>query len=123
NISLPSFFTIRGKAKGTTQLIDTNLKVTSTLGNANILANLDMRRNNRELYEVEAKLKDFQIGKILQNPDLGAVSAQITAKGESLDFANASADVKGNVEYADYNGYRYRDLDLTGTLNNGNYQI
>lgn len=123
NISLPSFFTIRGKAKGTTRLIDADLILTSTLGNADILANLDMRRKNREVYGLEANLRDFRIGEILQNPDLGAVSAQISAHGKSFDFADAEAELNANVDYVDYNAYRYRNLDLTGNISRGNYHI
>lgn len=123
NISLPSFFSIRGKAKGTTEVIDANLKLTSTLGNADVIANLDMRRKNREVYDVKANLKNLQIGKIIQNKDLGSVTAQISAKGESFDFKRANADLTGNVTYADYNGYRYRNMDLKGKIRNGNYNI
>ena len=50
NITLPSFFTIRGTAKGTTQVVDTNLRLTSSLGNAAIIAKADLRRKNRETF-------------------------------------------------------------------------
>ena len=123
NIALPSFFSISGNAKGTTQLVDTNLKLTSTLGNATIDANVDMRRKNRELYDVKANLQNLQIGKIIQNKELGAITAQISAKGESFDFKNANANLKGNVKSLVYNGYRYQNMDLTGKINHGNYVV
>lgn len=123
NISLPSFFTIKGKAKGTTEIIDADLKLNSTLGNAAVLAQLDMSSKNRETYDVKANLQDLQIGKIIQNQELGAISARISAKGESFDFARANADLTGDVAYVDYNGYRYRNMDLTGKIRNGNYDI
>jgi hypothetical protein len=122
-ITLPSFFTIRGTAKGSTEVVDANLKLTSTLGNADVLANLDMRRKNHEIYDVEANLKDLKIGTIMQNKELGSVTAQISAKGESFDFKRANADLKGNVTYLDYNGYRYRNMDLVGEIRNGHYEI
>src|SRR5690606_31316963 len=114
NITLPSSFTIKGKAKGTTEIINTDLKLNSTLGNAAVLAQLDMSRKNREIYDVKANLRDLQIGNIIQNQDLGAISADISAKGESFDFTRANADLSGEVVYVDYNGYRYRNLDLEG---------
>src|SRR5690606_22754198 len=118
-----NFFTIRGTAKGSTEVIDANLKLTSTLGNADVLANLDMRRKNHEIYDVKANLKDLKIGTIIQNKELGAVTAQISAKGESFDFKRANADLKGNVTYLDYNAYRYRNMDLVGKIRNGHYEI
>jgi len=123
NISLPSFFSVSGYAKGSTQVVDTNLKLTSTLGNATVDANVDMRRKNRELYDVKANLQNLNIGKIIQNKDLGAITAQIAAKGESFDFKNANADLKGIVKYVDYNGYRYQNMNLTGKINRGAYLI
>ncbi len=123
NISLPSHFSIKGFAKGTTKVVNTNLTLYSTLGNAGIIANVDMRRKNRELYDVKANLQNLQIGKIIQNKDLGPITAQIVAKGESFDFKNANADLRGNVQSAVYKGYRYQNMNLVGKINRGAYII
>ncbi|MFP3597904.1 translocation/assembly module TamB domain-containing protein [Chryseobacterium sp. SIMBA_029] len=123
NISLPSHFSIKGIAKGTTKVVNANLNLYSTLGNAAVIANVDMRRKNHELYDVKANLQNIQVGKIIQNKDIGAVTAQISAKGESFDFKNANADLKGYVSSAVYKGYRYRDMNLTGKINHGVYNI
>ncbi len=123
NISLPSNFSIKGTAKGTTKVVDTNLNLYSTLGNASLIAKVDMRRKNHELYDVKANLQAIQVGKIIQNKDIGPISAQIYAKGESFDFKNAKADLKGHVASAVYKGYRYQNMNLTGKINRGAYNI
>ncbi|MPS72635.1 MAG: translocation/assembly module TamB [Chryseobacterium sp.] len=123
NISLPSHFSIKGFAKGTTKVVNTNLSLYSTLGNAGIKAQVDMRRKNRELYDVKANLQNLQIGKIIQNKDLGGITAQISAKGESFDFKNANADLVGNVQSATYKGYRYQNMNLVGKIDRGAYNI
>ncbi|KQT23833.1 cell envelope biogenesis protein AsmA [Chryseobacterium sp. Leaf405] len=123
NISLPSHMSIKGTAKGTTKVVDANLNLYSTLGNASVVAKVDMRRKNHELYDVKANLQGLQIGKIIQNKDIGAVSAQIYAKGESFDFKNANADLKGHVASAVYKGYRYQNMNLTGKIRHGAYNI
>lgn len=123
NISLPSNFSIKGTAKGTTKVVDTNLNLYSTLGNASLIAKVDMRRKNHELYDVKANLQAIQVGKIIQNKDIGPISAQIYAKGESFDFKNAKADIKGHVASAVYKGYRYQNMNLTGKINRGAYNI
>jgi len=122
-ISLPSSFSIKGNAKGTTKMVTTDLNLYSTLGNAAIVANVDMRRKNRELYDVKANLQGIQVGKIIQNKDIGPVTAQIYAKGESFDFKNANADLKGHVASAVYKGYRYQNMNLTGKINRGAYHV
>ncbi|MCD9854428.1 translocation/assembly module TamB domain-containing protein [Epilithonimonas sp. JDS] len=123
NISLPSHFSIKGFAKGTTKVVNTNLSLYSTLGNAGIKAQVDMRRKNRELYDVKANLQNLQIGKIIQNKDIGGITAQISAKGESFDFKNANANLVGNVQSATYKGYRYQNMNLVGKINRGVYNI
>lgn len=123
NISLPSHFSIKGFAKGTTKVVNTNLSLYSTLGNAGIVAKVDMRRKNRELYDVKANLQNLQIGKIIQNKQVGAITAQIVAKGESFDFKQANADLRGNVQSVTYNGYRYQNMNLVGKIRHGAYHI
>ncbi len=123
NISLPSHFSVKGNAKGTTKLVNADLNLYSTLGNAAVTANVDMRRKNHELYEVKANLQGVQIGKIIQNKDIGPITAQIYAKGESFDFKNANADLKGHVASAVYKGYRYQNMNLTGKINKGAYHV
>src|SRR5690606_22148841 len=78
NISLPSHFKIAGTAKGTTQVVNTNLSLTSTLGNAAVRASVDMRRKNQERYDVLANLQNLQIGQIIQNKDLRGITGQIS---------------------------------------------
>jgi hypothetical protein len=123
NISLPSNMSVKGVAKGTTKVVNANLNLYSTLGNAAVVAQIDMRRKNHELYDVKANLQGLQIGKIIQNKDIGAITAQIAAKGESFDFKNAKADLKGYVASAVYKGYRYQNMNLTGKINRGAYNI
>lgn len=123
NISLPSNMSVKGVAKGTTKVVNANLNLYSTLGNAAVVAQIDMRRKNHELYDVKANLQGLQIGKIIQNKDIGAVTAQIAAKGESFDFKDAKASLKGYVASAVYKGYRYQNMNLTGKINRGAYNI
>lgn len=123
NITLPSSFSIKGTAKGTTKMVNTDLNLYSTLGNAAIVANVDMRRKNHELYDVKANLQGVQVGKIIQNKDIGSITAQISAKGESFDFKNANADLKGHVASAVYKGYRYQNMNVTGKINKGAYHV
>ena len=123
NIALPSHFSIKGNAKGTTKVVNTNLDIYSTLGNASLLAKLDMRRKNHELYDVKANLQNLQIGKIIQNKKVGAITGQIVAKGESFDFKRANADLRGDIKSVAYNGYRYQNMNLVGKIRGGAYKI
>ena len=123
NISLPSFIKVVGSAKGTTQIVNTNLKITSTLGNAGIQASVNMKQKNQERYNVLANLQNLQIGKIIQNKELGSITGQIAVKGQSFDPNKANADIKGNIKSVAYNGYTYQNMALDGKVNRGAYVI
>lgn len=123
NISLPSHFALSGTAKGTTKIVDTKMKLVSTLGNAVVDAVVDMRRKNAELYNINGNLQNLQIGKIIQNKDLGSVTGKIYAKGQSFDINRGNADIKGNIQSFGYKNYTYRNVNLTAKLNRGAYNV
>ena len=122
-ISLPSYFKIAGTAKGTTQIVNADLKLNSTLGNAAVRASVDMKRKGQEKYDVLANLQNLQIGSIIQNKDLGSITGQIAVKGQSFEPKKANATIKGNITSAYYKGYTYRNMALNGKVNRGAYVI
>ena len=121
NITLPSFFKIAGTAKGTTQIVNTKMKVTTTLGNAGIRASVDLKQKDQERYDILANLQNLQIGKIIHNKDLGSITGQIAVKGQSFDPNKANANIKGNIKSVAYNGYTYQNMALNGKVNRGAY--
>ena len=123
NITLPSFFTVKGKAKGTTQVVNTNLAITSTLGNAGIDASVNMLRKNAETYDIKANLKGLQIGKMIGMKELGIATGKINAKGIGFDPKTMNTALAGNIQALDYNGYRYQNVDVKGKINRGAYDV
>ncbi|CAM3228998.1 translocation/assembly module TamB domain-containing protein [Kaistella daneshvariae] len=122
-VTLPSFLKISGTAKGTTQVINANLKLNSTLGNAAVRASVDMKRKNQERYDVLANLQNLQLGTIIQNKDLGSITGKIAVKGQSFDYKKAVAKVSGNITSVYYDGYTYKNMALKGQITKGNYVI
>lgn len=123
NIALPAHFSIKGYAKGTTKVINTDLNLYSTLGNAAVNAKLDMRRKNQETFDVKANLQNLNIGKLIQNKDLGRISATINAKGQGFDPKVMSAQLAGSVRSATYKNYTYQNMNLKGKINRGAYDV
>lgn len=123
NIALPSHFSIKGYAKGTNKVINTDLNLYSTLGNAAVVAKMDMRRKNRELFDIKANLQNLNVGKLIQNKDLGRISAVINAKGQGFDPKIMSAQIAGSVRSATYKNYTYQNMNLKGKINRGAYNV
>lgn len=122
-ITLPKKLEIYGIAKGNTQKVDVDLQLNTSDGDVKVLALLDLKRKDNEQYEINAEIKDLDIGKIIQNNDLEKVSASVVAKGSSLDLKKSNASVNTTIHYANYKDYRYENIQMEGDLKEGKYDV
>lgn len=118
-IRLPERFSVNGSFKGTPSQFNTNLNVVTSSGNAKIKAFFDNRVKDRERYDADVSLDNFDVGRLIRNDSVGKVTLMAKVKGSSLNPKYAKADIKGYVNKAEFNGYTYKDLDLTGKADNG----
>lgn len=118
-IRIPSKLSVNGKAKGSTTVVNTQLNLTSTLGDANLDANIDMRKKDAEKYSIKADLKNLDVGTLISNKDLGKITAKINAKGESFNPEKMNTTFDGTITSATYNKYNYKNVALDGKINNG----
>ena len=119
NIRIPSKLAVKGKAKGSTQIINTQLNLTSTLGDATIDANVDLRKKDAEKYTIKGDLKNLDVGTLISNKDLGKITAKINAKGVSFNPEKMNAIVDGTIYSLNYNKYTYQNVALDAKVNNG----
>lgn len=121
NITLPDHFLLQGKLKGGIKQANADLKLASSFGNATFLGKLDQRKKNAEIYDLQANLQDFNIGKLIQNDSLSQVTATVAVAGNSFDSKVMSTTISGNIATAKFNGYLYENLNLQANVNQGNY--
>jgi hypothetical protein len=119
NIQLPANFAANGYFKGGINNFNTNLALSSSFGNAKVKAKFDQRVKNKEQYQADISLDNFNIGKLIQNDSIGSISLKANIKGIGLDPKTATAKLDGEVLKAVYNKYTYKNLALNGTINNG----
>lgn len=123
NIQLPTSFSLAGTLNGSLSNIKANVGLKSTFGNAHIKALFDQRFKNREKYNLEAQLNDFNVGKLISNNQLGEITAKIILDGQSLDFSKANASFNAEVSKAEFNSYTYQNILANGKINDGKYNI
>jgi len=119
NIRIPSKLSVKGKAKGTTEIINTQLAINSTLGNAKIDAIVNMLRKDAEKYNVKADLQNLDIGTLVSNKDLGKITGKINAVGTSFNPEKMVTKLSGTVSSAYYNKYTYQNIALDAKVNRG----
>lgn len=122
NITIPQRFALRGAARGTTKVVNANLFLNSSSGDAHVIAQTNLSRKNAETYNIQGDLRNLNIRQIIQNKDLGIISGKIDAKGVGFNPKTLNGNVKGDISRFDYQGYSYRNVALNATLNHGAYQ-
>lgn len=120
NIRLPEAISARGTFRGGLTAFVTNLNLNSSFGSAAVKAGYDARLKGREKYTADLKVFNFDAGRLLkQNPVLGRITATANVKGTGIDPKKLSADFTAKVIKAEYKGYTYRNVDLSGSDRNG----
>ncbi|MFV0191366.1 translocation/assembly module TamB [Empedobacter falsenii] len=116
-IRIPSKLSVKGKAKGTTKLINTQLTINSTLGNAKIDAIVDMLKKDAEKYNVKAEVQHLDVGTLISNKDIGKVTAKLNAIGTSFNPEKMNTKLSGFITSANYNNYTYQNINLDAKIN------
>ncbi len=120
--SIPSIFnklgnfSINGTTKITTTRIDADLDIATQIGF--VRSNLSISNvTNIETATYKGKIifDDFSIGKFLEDPNLGKISANLKVDGKGFKKQNLSSRIKGDVYAIYYNKYDYKNINVNGT--------
>ncbi len=112
-------FKIKGRSEITSKVIKTNTNITTELGiidsqlELNRIDDIDNAR-----YKGKLIFNDFLIGQLLNNEKLGMVSFNLNVEGNSFLLEKMNTKAQGDIFSLQYNGYEYRDLEVTGTFEN-----
>ncbi|MBF6607940.1 MAG: translocation/assembly module TamB domain-containing protein [Flavobacterium sp.] len=122
-LRLPAQLGLKGTFKGAISNFTTNLDVRTSSGNAKIKAAFDQRVKNRERYDADIVVDNFDVGRLIKNDSIGRISLNAKVKGTGLDPQTASATLDGKLIKAEFNGYTYNNLNLVGGIDNGAYNV
>lgn len=117
-IRLPQWVSLQGEFNGTIVKPDVNAKLSSEFGDVRVRGHMNLdSTETKENYAGEVDLDQFNLGKLLlQEKTIGVLDLQASISGAGLKIDNLDAlvDVKVNDFY--YNGYRYQDFKLHGSV-------
>ncbi len=92
-------------------------KLFSALGGVSMDVSLKQDPGTKvESYSGKIRSEEFDIGRFLSVSSMGKVSMDAQVDGTGLRKENANARLKGTISSLDFNGYRYHNVDLEGTL-------
>ncbi|TAF71686.1 MAG: translocation/assembly module TamB, partial [Flavobacterium sp.] len=122
NLSLPNQLSGKGSFKGTIYSFFTDVVLNSSFGKAKVKATFDQRQKNKERYDAQAEFTNFDLGRLIQNKDLGKISSRIRVKGTGLDPKTATIVSTGTVSKLMYNNYAYQNLSWNGAMKQGLFE-
>ncbi|HEX6892431.1 MAG TPA: translocation/assembly module TamB domain-containing protein, partial [Chryseolinea sp.] len=115
---LPETFSLKGTYDGTVSTPSVKADLTSDIGSARIDASVNLNKKGKETYGGNIEVREFQLGRVLQNKDLGNVDMTAEVKGSGISMENLNAHVNVLVNKFQYRKYDYKDFVLNGSLKN-----
>ncbi|SNC76563.1 Family of unknown function [Hymenobacter gelipurpurascens] len=123
--TLPPRITVAGTFKGrpTAMVFDTDLRATTSFGN--VAAKVDMGAGpvGQEPVRATFSTQNFNVGKILNDPTIGAVTASGTLNARGLDPNQMRGKLTARVQRATYQGYTYRGIVANVDIDRNRYVI
>ena len=120
-VAIPENIQLSADLAGTTQQVDALVNLTTSSGNINLDANADFA--DAIAFNGNVQVDSLQLGQILKNDQLGALTLKVEAKGSGSDLSTLDAQLDATVESLAFNDYAIKDLKLNGTLKNGEGNI
>ncbi|MFD2697164.1 translocation/assembly module TamB domain-containing protein [Mesonia sediminis] len=101
------------------QQVVTDATLNSQLGGGQFALRINELENiNNASYQGNLVFTDFNLGALLNNKQLGKVSIEVDVDGSGFSANQLNSKVKGNISSFYFNGYRYKNIQLSGTLKN-----
>lgn len=124
NITIPETFSASGRVKGGMNNLYTDVVINTSLGGAKVkgtLVNITDKSNAK--YDLAVNARNLELGKLMQNPQLGNLNADLRVKGHGFKPETANATFKGTITNATLNKYNYRNISIDGSIANKNYNV
>lgn len=110
-------FTARGTATITDTSIDSELNLSTAIGSS--YSNLEITHFDDiddATYKGFVSLIDFDLGDFANDSVLGSATLDFNVDGKGFDKENLNTEVIGKVYSLEYNGYEYKDVNVSGVL-------
>jgi len=120
-VDLPKEIKLTGNFKGTPD--DLQSKADLITSDGTLRLNASFQNQQQIAFDAQLETESVQLGKILKNPQLGALNLRLTAKGQGSTMNSLGAKFNVTIDSFAYSEYKIRDLEVLGDIENGEGEI
>ncbi|TDT46805.1 uncharacterized protein DUF490 [Maribacter spongiicola] len=117
-ISIPETILAEGSLSGGTTWVKPDVKIKIPEGSATINALVNFGETMK--FDGQVSVDSLQLGKLLQNEQLGKISVKIEGEGTGSKLSNFDSTIDGYITQFQFDGYDYNKIEIQGNLKNGN---
>ncbi|WP_419213699.1 translocation/assembly module TamB domain-containing protein [Maribacter sp. X9] len=117
SISIPKTLVISGNLSGGTTWVNPDLVLKIPEGNALVDAYVNF--GDTIGFDGTITADSLQLGKLLQNNQLGDLSLNVKASGAGTELSTLDAELTGTISQFQYAGYDYTKLEVSGKMDKG----
>lgn len=108
---------LNGSLSANSRGVKTNSSIATALGEAEIKGELsDLNDPEFAAYQGEMSIDGLDLGKILDNPNLGKADFTAELDGSGLSQENLNSSINGTIDNFNFNGYTYHNIQVLGVL-------
>ncbi|MDO9593414.1 MAG: translocation/assembly module TamB domain-containing protein [Lutibacter sp.] len=115
-------FSVSGFAYLTEDLINADVIMKTAIGT--LITDLELTNIgdiNNASYFGQVAVIDFGLGKILNDPLIGNLSAEANVDGKGFILEKMNTSVKGHISKLQFKGYAYTNVDINGVIKNKHF--
>ncbi|MGY5849367.1 translocation/assembly module TamB domain-containing protein [Salegentibacter sp. F14] len=117
NISAFGNIKMMGHAHLTKYSLEADIDLTTQLGEAQTTFTLDNFSNAKmAAYQGNLILKEFNLGRLFNNQNLGKTSFNLNVDGTGFDQESLSARLEGQISQLEFNNYNYSNIRVIGDM-------
>lgn len=121
DISLPLSMVVEAQAQGSLKNISGELFVNTPDGAAQVTGNYS--KIDTINFKGNLQVIDLQLGKLLNNDQLGTMAFRINARGSGSSLNTLNAEMGSTFDQFTYKNYDFSDLELNGKIRDGKGNI
>lgn len=88
-----------------------------------VVSDVNMKIDKKGIpsYSGNVKTFDFNLGDLVDENSLGKITAALNVKGRGTEIKDLTEQLDGDIQYIDFNDYRYTNVRIDGTFDKKNF--